>query len=552
MQKRLYLLMVVMSVGVWMSCIQKKTWSEAEAREIEFRLQKYVIVPMEYDLSRYSERDRELLKILIEVGKLADEIFWRQTYFDNIRLREQVVRSRSPDDPVRRFFLMQAGPYDRLAHNEPFMRVPPKPPTAGFYPPDLTREEFEEWIRRHPQDKEAFLSPYTVIQRDGERLIAVPYHKVYREWVQPMADKLRRAAELTDDDHFRKYLLAKAEAVLTDRYFDADVAWIDVQDSRLDMVIGPFEVYEDELNNLKAAYEASVEMVDQEESRKLAVYTQHLSALEQYLPYPDVYKNPNTQLTSTFVVVRDIYRGGDIRVGYQPVAANLPNDPEVHARKGSKKTIWKNILEARVKHIIFPIGKRLIVPEQLPYLSGQGFFDFVLMHEIAHGLGPRYVHGTRTPVNVALRELYSWIEENKADLVGLHSLRYFREKGILSPEMEARHLVSFLGGIFRTLRFGTREAHGKAALVTLNFFLEKGAVRYDDHTGRYAIQFQEIDEAVTELAHELLMIEAEGDYARARELEQRYGKTPEVVKRSVNQLKDLPIDVVPEYGIKWE
>ncbi|NOX38089.1 MAG: peptidase [Calditrichaeota bacterium] len=552
MKKMGYLLLTFWMGVMLISCGTSRTWTDEEAREIEYRMKKYVITPMTYDLSHYSPREKELLKTLIEVGKLADEIFWRQTYYDNIRLREEIVRTRSEEDPVRRFFFLQAGPYDRLAHNEPFLDVPPKPPTAGFYPPDLTKEEFERWIETHPQDREAFLSPYTVIQRDGDRLIAVPYHKVYREWVRPMADKLRRAAELTENASFRKYLLTKAEAILTDRYFETDVAWIDVKDSKFDMVIGPFEVYEDELNNLKAAYEASVEIVDQEESRKLDVYTRHLQALEQYLPYPEKYKNKNARLTSAFVIVRDIYRGGDIRVGYQPVAANLPNDPEVHSRKGSKKTFWKNVLEARVNQIILPIGERLIAPGQLPYLTGQGFFDFVLMHEIAHGLGPRYVHGTRTPVNVALRELYSWIEENKADLVGLHSLRYFREKGILDAEMKAQHLVSFLGSIFRTIRFGIGEAHGKAAMVTLNFFLEKGAIRYNNHEGRYAINFDEIDEAITELTHILLMIEAEGDYERAKELERRYASMPPFVKESLQRLSDLPIDLIPDYRIKWE
>ena len=535
-----------------MHCETSRTWTDEEAREMESRMKKYVFAPMTYDLRHYSPREKALLKMLIEVGRLADEIFWRQTYYDNMRLREEIVRRRRENDPVRRFFFLQAGPYDRLAHNEPFLDVPPKPPTAGFYPPDLTKEEFENWIQTHPQDKDAFLSPYTVIQRDGDRLIAVPYHKVYQEWVQPMADKLRRAAELTDNESFRKYLLTKAEAILTDRYFETDVNWIDVKDSKFDMVVGPFEVYEDEFNNMKAAYEASVEIVDQEASRKLDVYTRHLQALEQYLPFPEKYKNKHAQLTSTFIVVRDIYRGGDLRVGYQPVAANLPNDPEVHLRKGSKKTFWKNVLEARVNQIILPIGERLITAAQLPSLTSQGFFDFVLMHEIAHGLGPRYVHGTRTPVNVALRELYSWIEENKADLVGLHSLRYFREKGILAPEMKVQHLVSFLGSLFRTIRFGIGEAHGKAAMVTLNFFMEKGAIRYNSHDGRYAIHFDEIDEAITELTHILLMIEAVGDYERAKELERRYASMPHFVKESLQRLSDLPIDLIPDYRIKWD
>ncbi|RMG61046.1 MAG: peptidase [Calditrichaeota bacterium] len=549
-----YLGGVVMMVFLFLvlGCGKKQTWTVEEAQEIAQRMKKYAPTPMNYDLSSYPERDRELLKTLIEVGKLADEIFWRQTYHRNIELREQIVKKRSEDDPVRRFFFMQAGPFDRLAHNEPFMDVPPKPPGAGFYPPDMTKEEFENWIETHPEDKEAFLSPYTVIRREGDRLVAVPYHEAYKEFIDPMAEKLRHAATLTDNESFRRYLLAKADALQTDQYFDADVAWIDMKDSPYDMVIGPFEVYEDELNNLKAAYEASVEIVDREESARLEVYKQHLEDLEKFLPYPEEYKNPRAGLTASFVIVRDIYRGGDIRVGYQPVAANLPNDPEVQAKKGTKKTFWKNVLEARLNQIILPIGKRLIASDQVQYMTPQGFFDFVLMHEIAHGIGPRYVHGTKTPVNVALRELYSWIEENKADLAGLHSLRYFRENDIIDPAMRRQHLVSYLGSIFRTIRFGTGEAHGKAALVSFNFLRDHGGIVFDEATGRYSIDFSKIDQAITLLTNELLMIEAEGDYARAQRLEAHYGQMPEFLKQSLQQLEDLPIDIVPEYKVKWE
>ena len=543
--------LVVLIGGLFMAFSPKKTWTDAEAADIARRMQKYVIVEMKYDLRHLPARDKELLQTLIEAGKLIDEIFWRQTYYDNIRLREEIVRTRVPEDPVRRFFFMQAGPYDRLAHNEPFMNVPPKPPTAGFYPPDMTKAEFEQWLADHPEDKEAFLSPYTVIERRNGKLVAVPYHQAYQPFVSRIAQKLRHAATLTDHEGLKHYLLTKADALESDHYFDTDVAWIDMKNAPYDMVIGPFEVYEDELNNLKASYEASVEIVDREESAKLDVYTRHLSELEMFLPYADKFKNKEAHLTSAFAIVNDIYRGGDIRVGYQPVAANLPNDPEVHAKKGSKKTFWKNVLNARLNKIIFPIGERLIDKDQLQYMTGQGFFDFVLMHEISHGLGPRYVHNTQTPVNVALRDLYSWIEENKADLAGLHSLRYFREQGIISPEMKRQHLVSYLGSIFRTIRFGTGEAHGKAAIVSLNFLMEKGGIEYNATTGRYRVNFNKIDDAITQLAGELLTIEATGDYARAKRLEAKYAGTPDFVQRSLDQLKDLPIDLVPKYVIQW-
>jgi Peptidase family M49 len=530
---------------------EKQTWTEQEAKDIAFRMQKYVMAPMPADLSKYSENDKKLLQTLIEAGKLVDEIYWRQTYYNNIPLREEIVKTRSEDDPVRKFFFLQIGPYDRLDHDAPFMKVPAKPPTAGFYPPDMKKEEFEKWITDHPADKDKFLSPYTVIKRQGNKLIAIPYHEEYKQFLEPMVKKLRQAADLSDSKDFKKFLTTKAEALLTDNYFQTDVDWIDMKDNKFDMVFGPYEVYGDELNNLKASYEAYIEIVDIEESAKLDLYKKHLADMEANLPYPEGYKNKDAGLTAAFAIVRDIYRGGDARAGYQAVATNLPNDAEVTSKKGTKKTFWKNVLDARLNKIIVPIGNRIIEENQTQYITPQGFFDFVLMHEIAHGLGPNYVHGTKTPINVALRDLYSWIEENKADLAGLNSLRYLREHGIINKDLRNQQFVSYLGGIFRTIRFGTGEAHGKAAIVSLNYLMEKGAITYSETTKRYAIDFNKIDAAVDMLANELLVIEAEGDYERAKKLSEKYSATTAVVQASLDSLKELPVDLVPLYENQW-
>lgn len=543
---------LILAVSLVAAFVPALAGAESPESAVAARMKKYVPVPMEFDARDFNDREKALLRKLLEIGRITDEVFWRQAWHGNPDLRARIVRERGEDDPVRQFFFMQAGPYDRLDHDAPFLDVPPKPKGAGFYPPDMTKEEFEKWLKEHPGDREAFLSPYTVIERRDGRLVAIPYHEAYREEVEAMAALLSEAADLADNASFARYLRSKAKAILTDEYFQADVDWIDVSGSRFDMVFGPFEVYEDHLNNLKAGYEASVEVVDLEESARLDVYTQHLPALEANLPYPDAYKNRAPELTAAFAIVRDVYRGGHMRVGYQPVAANLPNDPRVHEAKGSKKTFWKNIMDARLGYIILPIGRRLIAEEQVADMTGQGYFDFVLMHEIAHGIGPRFVHGTKTPVNVALRELYSWIEENKADMAGLHSLKYFREQGIISPDMARQHFVSYLGSIFRTIRFGTGEAHGRAAIVSLNFLMEHGGITHDAATGRYAVDFGKIDAAIERLTSELLLIEAEGDYERAKRLSERYGATPGFVQKSLEGLADLPIDIVPQYSIRWE
>lgn len=520
--------------------------------DIEQRMKKYALTPMILDATAYTPEEKELLKELIAAGRIADEIFWGQTYYDNLRLRDRIIKERGENDPVRKFFFMQAGPYDRLADNEPFINVPPKPLIAGFYPPDMTREEFEQWYKDHPEDKDAFLNPYTLIVRLEDGLAAVPYHEAYKEFVDKMAEKLRHASTLTHDENLKRALKNRATGLLTDEYYQADVDWVEMKRGKFDLIIGPIEVYEDALNNLKAAYLASIGVVDEVASAKLDVYADHVADLENFLPYPDQYKNKELDLKTTFVVVQDIYRGGLMRSGFQYVAESLPNDPAILTKIGGKKTFWKNALDARMSKIIAPIGKRLVAKDQLPFMSKEGYFHFVQLHEIAHGLGPHYVYGTATPLNVALRDLYSWIEENKADIAGLHSLIYLRDHGVIDMNMKNQHLVSYLASLFRTMRFGTGEGHGKAALVSLNFFLEKGAITFNQETRRYAVDFNLFDDALSSLANELLMIEVLGDYDRARMLESQYAGIPDFVHASLESLKDIPIDFVPQYEIRWK
>lgn len=557
--------------------------------EVRLRAMQYAPVEMSVDLSDASPRERSLLRALLRASALADEIFWRQTGSLAVPYREEIEASFPRDHIVYEFYMMQMGPYDRLDHDRAYMDVPPKPPGAGFYPADMTEEEFRAWIDRHPEDRASFLDPYTVIRRRGDSLVAVPYHEEYRDLVEPLATALREAASHTEHPRLRRYLELKAEAVLTDEYYDADTAWVKMDDAPFDVVIGPFEVYEDRLLNLKAAYEATVELVDSAASGDLARYREHLDELEAALPYPDSMKPESVDLTATFTVVRDIYRGGQISTGYQPVAANLPNDPRVHTTVGTKKTFWKNVMDARFDSIITPIGRELLARDQRDALSADAFFDFVLFHELAHGLGPRYVRteggrGQRVPVNQRLGDLYSWIEENKADLVGLFALRELRASGVLDGRRSGGsdadgsdvsgtagsdvgdsdaaaaaevadslegHLVSYLASLFRTIRFGTGEAHGLAALVSLNWYLEHGGVTHDAESGRFSVEPEALLKSVEGLTHELLMIEATGDRERAERLREDYGSEPDLLADALDRLADLPVDVAPLYEIRW-
>ncbi|UCF20072.1 MAG: Zn-dependent hydrolase [Gemmatimonadota bacterium] len=527
---------------------------KSSVSEIEARMKKYALTPMELDLGGLEEGERALLGELLNAARLADEIFWRQTSHVAVPLREKLEAERPGDDPVRRFFMMQGGPYDRLDHDAAFMEgVPPKPPGAGFYPDDLTEEELHRWLDGHPEDREAFLSPYTVIRRTNGGLTAVPYHEAYAEFVVPLARSLRRAADLAANGSFARYLRAKADAVLTDEYFEADKAWIEMSSSRFDIIIGPFEVYKDELMNIKAAYEASVEIVDEEESGRLEVYKGYIADLEADLPYDDRFKPHKSELTTNFTIVRDIYRGGDLRVGYQAIACNLPNDPRVHTEVGDKKTFWKNMFEARVNKVILPISRALVSERLAEHATPQGFFNFVLLHEMAHGLGPRYseVGGGRIPVNQALKAHYTWIEEHKADMAGLHGLAHLVELGVIDASLTVEHYASYLGGLFRTIRMGTGEAHGLAALVELNYMLENGGVTYDGASGRYAVDLDVLPANISELARQVLTIQATGDFAAAQGLKDRYGSKGPELEAALARVASVPVDPVPVYSIVW-
>jgi hypothetical protein len=526
--------------------------SMAADSQIAARMEKYALTPMRSDLSGYGEREQRLLKALLEAAGLADEIYWRQTSHIALPMREQIEAAYAEDHPLRRFYMMQAGPYDRLDHDAPFIEgVPEREPGGAFYPDDITAEEMNAWVEAHPADRESFLSPYTVIRRKGDGLVAIPYHEEYRDLVEPLAAALRRAADLARNEDFARYLRLKADAVTSDEYFDADTAWINMEGNEFDVVIGPFEVYSDELMNIKAAYEASVEIVDREESARLEIYKEHLAGMEEALPYDDRYKPESHNLTSSFTIVRDIYRGGDIRVGYQPVAANLPNDPRVHTEVGTKRTFWKNMFEARTSQVILPISRELIVEDQIDYVTPQAFFDMVLLHEIAHGLGPRYAEtdGGRVPVNQALMTEYSWIEESKATIAGLVSLERLIEAGVIDAQMIDKYYGSYLGSTFRTIRFGTGEAHGQAALVELNYFLDRGGIVQEG--GRYAVDFEVLPRNIKDLARDLLTIEAVGDIEAARELKLKYGKLNPELQAALDRVSDVPVDPVPVYRNSW-
>ncbi len=521
---------------------------------LEQRLAKWARVEMTYDARGLPERDKRFLQKLIEASRYMDEAFWCQSWSGAVEVRDRLRTSDNAKSLLRLVNIM-AGPYDRLEEFEPFMDVPPMPLGAGFYPDDLTKEEFERYLTTHPEQKEALLNPYTVVKREGDSLNAVPYHEEYREFVEPASRLLEEAAELTDNRSLKRYLASRAEALLTDDYYQSDIDWINLQDNDYDIIIGPYEFYEDRLMGVKAAYEATVEIVDREESHNLEVYIRYLDDLERSLPYPEKYKRSIEGLKSPFVVVRDIYRGGEIRAGIQASAANLPNDPRVHTQYGTKKTFWKNMIEAYLKHISFAVARELIVPEQFELLPRQPDIALTLFHEVAHALGPRWViqvDGSKIPLREALKDRLSALEEGKADVVGLYCLGYLLGEGIIPREHEREYYVRDLATNLRGLRYGLAEAHALGRMCQVNYHLESGAIFYDEASARFGVDFDKIASSVVDLAEIILTLEATGDYEGTGKFFQKYGKMPEIVRKALGCTEHIPVSLEPVYKVLWE
>jgi hypothetical protein len=522
------------------------------APDIPQQLAKVPKTPIDYDHSLLDARETRVLAELIEASRPIADIFLRQVSEKNPALRRRLTSEAAHKldgaADALDYFRINAGPWDRLAGNAPFIGTAPKPPGAGFYPADLTKDEFERWVAAHPADRKAFEGLFTVIRRDGRTLTAVPYSREYRNFLETIAAHLRKAATMTGNASLATYLGKRADALLNDDYYDSDVAWMDL-DSDIEITIGPYEVYEDDLFNLKASFESFVTVRDRAESDRLAVYAKHLSDMEKGLPIPDEHKNASRKFESPIRVVQEVFTAGDTRAGVQTSAFNLPNDERVRQAKGSKKVLLKNVIEAKFRVAGKPIAERVLDPAQLPSVSFDAFFNHTLFHELAHGIGPGIItgpDGQKVDKRLPLKNLYSMIEECKADVVGMWTLlQAIDEKWLTAFDADALAITT-AALFYRSIRFGADEAHGGGAAIQWNWFLEKGAVA-PEPGGRFRVETAKYREAVRSLANELLMIEATGDYARARKLVATYGTLTPEMERINAGLKDIPVDIAPVY-----
>jgi Peptidase family M49 len=506
-------------------------------------------VAMTPDTSFLSAEQKAVVNKLIQAADLMSQIFFRQYYAENPAVEARLEAADIPDkDLVLSMFKMNGGPFDTFAEQRPFFGDTPYPVGAGFYPEDMTREEFEGWVAAHPEDKEAFESLYTVIHRDGDRLKAVPYSVEYREWLEPAAKLLKEAAAITTNASLKKFLTLRADAFLSDDYYPSEIAWMDLS-GPIEVVIGPYEVYTDGLFGYKAAFEAFVTLKTPADSAALDAYKARLPDMEANLPVPDAYKNFKRKFQSPIIVANQIHGGGDNVPGVQTIAFNLPNDERVREAKGAKKVLLKNVMDAKFERILSVMSPHVVVAEQQGLLDQKYFFLETLFHELAHSLGPGAIvkDGRETTVNAELKETYSALEEGKADVMGVYNILYMMDEGELPAAERYNLLTTYVVGLFRSVRFGLTEAHAQGAAFQLAYFREAGAFTTEPGTGLLRIDFPALELAIKNLVHDIVVIQGDGDYAAAKAFLDRYVVLDATAKAILAGLADVPVDIEPAY-----
>ncbi len=516
--------------------------------DVAARLAKWKPVEMPFHAGNLSAKERQLVDKLVQASRLLDDIYWRQSDSAGLTLYKS-----THDAPLKRLLMIMGCRWDLLDENRPFdSGTGPMPPGHELYPHDLTRAEIEAYVRQHPEDRAAIYDPYTVVKRKGGRLIGVPYHEEYREFVGPMAAALRQAADLSDDRAFAAFLRLRADGLQKDDYYQSDLAWLELKDPRIDVIFAPYETYLDDLMGVKTSYGASILIRNEEESRKLSLYEKYVPEIQDALPLEAADRPSKRGHLSPMEVMDAPYRAGDLRHGYQAVADNLPNDPRIHQEKGSKKIFFKNFMDARVNYVILPIARKLMPAEQAEKASAEGYMAGTLLHEICHGLGPTFARqkGKQVDIREAIGPAYSGLEEAKADVVGMFGLHWLVDHKALPAGRLHEYYASYLAGLFRTLRFGTGEAHGRAEMMEFNYLVENGAVANQD--GRYAVDYAKMPGVLAGLARELLAIEATGDRTRAENWFAKYDKMPAELTAALARTSDIPVDIDPGFSFKDE
>lgn len=508
--------------------------------EMQKNVNEYAVVKLTTDLSKLSDKEKEMIPVLIEIAEIMDDIFWQQTWGDKNALLDTIT-----DTWTKQFAAINYGPWDRLGENKSFINgIGEKPKGANFYPTDMTKEEFEKW--NDPNKS----SQYTVVERNADKsLKSVWYHEKYAAQIKKASDLLLKAAGLAEDAGLKKYFTLRAKALLTDDYFESDMAWMEMKTNTIDMVVGPIENYEDELFGYKAAHEGAILVKDKEWSSRLEKYAAMLPQLQKELPCDAKYKQEVPGTDSDLNAYDILYYAGHTNSGGKTIAINLPNDEKVQLAKGSRRLQLKNAMQAKFDKILMPIADVLIDPAQRKNVKFDAFFGNVMFHEVAHGLGIKNTITGKGNLRQALKEQYSGWEEAKADIVGLWMVSWLIEKGELKDLTVEDAYVTYMAGLIRSVRFGAAEAHGKANMMCFNFFEDKKAFSLNAD-GTFKVDIEKTRQAVNEWSAFILSIEGEGDYDQAVSYMQQNGKVRPGLQAGLDKLKtaNIPKDVVFDQG----
>ncbi|MEK7266766.1 MAG: hypothetical protein AAB227_11785 [Pseudomonadota bacterium] len=508
------------------------------------------IVDMAPDTSFLTVEEARVVNLLNQAAEQMSKIYFRQISEENPALRAGIEAGDNPDKEILlNLFDLHFGPWDTLDHDKPFYGSAAKPAGAAFYPADMTKEEFDAHLAANPGDKAAFTSGYTVLRRDeAGALKAVPYSVQYKEWLEPAAELLRQAAAITTNASLKKFLSLRADAFLSDDYYESEMAWMDL-DGPIEIAIGPYETYTDGLFGYKTAFEAFVTVKNPAESAALDKYKKYLRDMEGNLPVPPEYKNFRRGFESPIAVVAQLHGGGDNVPGVQTIAFNLPNDERVREAKGAKKVLLNNVMAAKFDRILAPMAEHVLVPEQASMLMQKYMGAETLFHELSHSLGPGTITkaGAETTVAAELKDLYSATEEGKADVMGAYNILYMMEKGEMPAAEKENFLATYFVGIFRAMRFGVNEAHGRGAAFQYSFLKEQGAFTVDEATGKYRLDFPKLEAAISALTAEIVFVQGDGDYDRAAAFLNKYAVLDAPANKVIASMTDIPVDIQPIY-----
>jgi len=532
---------------------EKKQNDSGEITMLKEKIARFVPTELKYDSGNLDEREKVVVEKLYQASKIMDEIFLEQVYSKNDEIKARLMKENTEEAKLQlELFNIMFGPFDRLDHDAPFIGTEKKPLGANFYPEDMTKEEFENFIKTNPNDEKSFTNEFTVIRRKEGKLVSIPYSEYWKDKLIKASNLLKEAANYSDNPTLKKYLISRADGFLSNDYYQSDMDWMDVKDNKIEIVIGPYEVYEDGMFNYKASFESFLTLKDPAESEKLEVFKKYLRDMEIHLPIPDQYKNFDRGSESPLAVVNEIFTAGDTKSAVQTIAFNLPNDERVREAKGSKKVMLKNVTEAKYEKLLMPIAKIVLEPDQVQYVTFNSFFTHSLMHEMSHGIGPGFIkiEGRDTEVRKELKETYATLEECKADILGMYNNVFMVEKGVFPETFVNETYVTFLAGIFRSVRFGINEAHGGGNAIIYNYLLEKGGYEYNPETQKVKVNFGMVGSTLRDLANIILMIQAKGDYQGAKDLIAKYAVNSPSMEILRNKLDHLPVDIKPVYQIE--